>query len=320
MNRKRVVGTILRALAGLAVLVIVLTRVPLASLAERLGNIRATDAAALVLIAIVQMELGALRWYRLFARVGEKVSPWPITRDVLVGMLFNTFLPTSFGGDIIRAVRAGRRVKASYHAWSTSLFERLVGMLSQAIIGAIGALLALGSALTLGQKGAIVLVILAFVLAMFFAAAPLRILVRIMEKRLPATFIENVRGVVADLEGPLATPGARLETLGWSFLQFALTIGFSIYGAHALGADGHAVALIVGVPAVGVLAMAPISLGGHGLREGLFVIVLGMLGVEKDVALGIAVLALAYNITGALAGGVVAMIEPTPPVKTAEAA
>jgi uncharacterized membrane protein YbhN (UPF0104 family) len=318
VNRKRIVGTILRALAGVAVLVIVLTRVPLANLAERLGHVSAADAAILIAIAVVQMELGALRWYRLFARVGEQVRPWPITRDVLVGMLFNTFLPTSFGGDVIRAIRAGRRVQSSYHAWSTSLFERLVGMLSQAIIGALGALLALGHALTLAQKGALVAVMLVLVLAMFFAAAPLRILVRIVEERLPEKFIADVRGVVTDLEGPLATPGARLETLGWSFLQFGFTIGFSIYGAHALGADGHAVALIVGVPVVGVLAMAPISLGGHGLREGLFVIVLGMLDVEKDVALGIAILALAYNIAGALAGGVVAMIEPTPPVREAK--
>lgn len=313
--KKKYLGVILRAVAGAAILVIVLTRVPLASLAERLGHVSARDAAILVAIAVVQMELGAIRWYRLFARVGEKVGPWPISRDVLVGMLFNTFLPTSFGGDVIRAVRAGRRVKASYHAWSTSLFERLVGMLSQAIIGALGALLALGEALTIGQKAAIIAAMLILVLAMFFAAAPLRILVRILEKRLPARFISDIRGVVGDLEGPLATAGARLETLGWSFLQFAFNLGFAIFGAHALGAPGHAVALIVGVPAVGVLAMAPVSLGGHGLREGLFVVVLGMLGVPKDVALGIAVLALAYNVTFALAGGVVAFIEPTPPVR-----
>lgn len=309
----------LRALAGVAILVIVITRVPLASLADRLGHIRALDAAVLVVLGIVTMELGAIRWYRLFARVGEHVGPWPITRDVLVGMLFNTFLPTSFGGDVIRSVRAGRRVKASYHAWSTSVFERLIGLLSQALIGAIGALLALSRELTLGQKAGLVGTMLTIVLAMFFASAPLRVLVRILEKRLPEKFIANVRGVVADLEGPLATAGARLETLGWSLVQFSFNLGFTIYGAHALGADGHAIALIVGIPLVGVLAMAPISLGGHGLREGLFVVVLGMLGVEKDVALGLAVLALAYNIAFALVGGIVAFIEPTPPIATDDA-
>lgn len=313
--KKKSLGVVLRGVAGAAILVVVLTRVPLASVVDRLQHISLRNAAILVALAIVHMELGAVRWYRLFARVGEKVGLWPISRDVLVGMLFNTFLPTSFGGDVIRAVRAGRRVKASYHAWSTSLFERLVGMLSQAIISALGALLALGEALTIEQKAAIVVAMLVLVLGMFFAAAPLRVLVRILEKRLPARFISNIRGVVGDLEGPLATAGARLETLGWSFLQFTFNLSFAIFGAYALGAPGHAIALIVGVPVVGVLAMAPVSLGGHGLREGLYVVILGMLGVPKDVALGIAVLGLAYNIVFALAGGVVAFIEPTPPVR-----
>lgn len=310
-------GVVVRAIAGLAVLVLVLTRVSLRDLGERLGNIQPRDALFLAAIGIVQVELGVIRWWRLFARVREHVRLLAITRDVLVGMLFNTFLPTSFGGDVIRAIRAGRRVKESYHAWSTSLFERLVGMLSQAIIGALGALLALGHALTTAQKTVIVLAMLVLALAMFFASTPLRLLVRVLEKRLPQRFIVNVQGVVDDLEGPLATPGARVETLGWSILQFCFNLGFAIFGARALGAPGHAVALVVGVPVIGVLAMAPVSLGGHGLREGLFVVVLGMLGVPKDVALGIAVLALAYNVFFAVAGGVVALVEPTPPVRPA---
>lgn len=310
-------GVVVRAIAGLAVLVLVLTRVSLRDLGERLGNIQPRDALFLAALGVVQVELGVIRWWRLFARVREHVRLLAITRDVLVGMLFNTFLPTSFGGDVIRAIRAGRRVKEGYHAWSTSLFERLVGMLSQAIIGALGALLALGHALTTAQKTVIVLAMLVLALAMFFASTPLRLLVRVLEKRLPQRFIANVQGVVDDLEGPLATPGARVETLGWSILQFCFNLGFAIFGARALGAPGHAVALVVGVPVIGVLAMAPVSLGGHGLREGLFVVVLGMLGVPKDVALGIAVLALAYNVFFAVAGGVVALVEPTPPVRPA---
>ena len=42
------------------------------------------------------------------------------------------------------------------------------------------------------------------------------------------------------------------------------------------------------MPLVFVLSMVPLTLGGHGLREGLFVAILGGLGVPAGVALGLA--------------------------------
>lgn len=305
----------LRAAAGAAILVVVFTRVPLGDLTGRLAHIRLVDLAMLVLLAVLQMSTGAGRWYRLLGRLGEQPSISAVWRDLLVGALFNTFLPTSFGGDVVRAVRMSRRLRAGYHAWSSSVFERLVGMLTLAIAGAVGVLFVIGDVLPSRQRGIVVGMAVAFALALFFVSAPLRLLVRVLERRLPTMFIANVRGVVADLEGPLASAPTRLETFTWSAMGFGLNIAYAVTAARALGAPGHETAIFVGLPIVSVLSLAPVSLGGHGLREGLFVVVLGLLGVPKDVALGLALLALAYNVFFALLGGIVAFVEPTPPIK-----
>lgn len=303
-------GAVVRGAVGVGILVWVFSRIPLRDLWGRLANISLADVAVLVVLGILQMVVAAGRWWRLFARLGERLPFSAVQRDLLVGMFFNIILPTSFGGDVIRALRAGRRIQTPYHAWSSSLFERLLGMLALAVVGAIGALLALGEALPVAQRAFVVALALALVLAMFFVSAPIRVLIRILEKRLPARFITNIQGAIADLEGPLATKGARLETLAWSMLGTGLNIVYAWYCAKALGANGHGVAILVGLPVISVLTLAPVSLGGHGLREGLFVVVLGLLGVPKDVALGLALLALAYNLTFALLGGVVALVEP----------
>jgi uncharacterized membrane protein YbhN (UPF0104 family) len=306
-------------------LAFVLTKVPLRDLGDRLARIGFGDVALLVLFGSLQMAASIVRWWRLLVRLGERPSFAAICRDLLVGALFNTFLPTSFGGDVIRAVRASRRLELGHRAWSSSLFERLVGMLTLALAGAIGVMLFIGEELPSRDRIVVYAMALAFTGALFFVATPLRILVALLERRLPAAFIANIRGVVADLEGPLATAGARMETLGWSVLSYVFNIIYVVVCVRALGAPRLALTVVVGLPIVSVLSMAPVSLGGHGLREGLFVLVLGLLGVPKDLALGLALLALAYNVFFALAGGLVSLVEPTPalqsiqsPVKPAE--
>ncbi len=308
-------GTAVRAVAGVAIIAVVVTRVPLRDLAARFAQMRASDVAILVFLACLQMSTGVGRWWRLLSRVGERPPLSAVCRDLLVGALFNTFLPTSFGGDVVRAIRMSRRLEAPHRAWSTSLFERLVGLLTLALAGAVAALFVMGNALPSRQRVVIVCVALALGVAFFFASTPLRILVGVLEKRLPSAFIADVRGVVADLEGPLTKTALRLETFAWSLSGFLASVVYVLAGARALGAAEFGLAAVVGLPIVSVLSIAPVSLGGHGLREGLFVVVLGMLGVPKDVALGIALIALAYNIFFALLGGAVSLVEPTTRVK-----
>jgi uncharacterized membrane protein YbhN (UPF0104 family) len=302
---------VLRALVGVGILAVVFTRVPLRDLRDRFAGFRLADIATLVVMALVLMSTGAGRWWRLLRRLGERPAVGAVWRDLLVGALFNTFLPTSFGGDVVRAIRMSRRLDGGYHAWSSSLFERLVGLLTLAIAGAVGVSFAIGDVLPSRLRIIVVGMALAFAVGFFFVSAPLRLLVHMLEKRLPSNFIADVRGVVTDLEGPLATMPARLETFAWSAAGFAVNVGYMIVGARALGASEHALALVVGIPIVSVLSLAPVSLGGHGLREGLFVVVLGILGFPKDVALGLALLALAYNVFFALLGALVSLVEPS---------
>ena len=306
-NRQRWI-TLGKALATVVVLGLVLRKVPLAELATRMRALSFRDLALLLVLTILQVTVGVVRWQRLLRRVSERVAFLPLYGDVLVGLTYNMFLPTTVGGDVVRALRCRTRVVHGHAAWSTSLFERIAGLLAMAASGAIAAGVGLGSDASIPSSIRVLAAGLALALlgAFFFAATPFRLLVGQLERRLPSV-ADDVRGIAADLGGPLATHSARIEALGWSLLYQALGVVFVVVGANALGAPGHTLAIVVGVPIVHVLSMVPVTIGGLGLREGLFVAILGPLGVPPVVALGLAAQWLASSVGFAVAGAVVAL-------------
>jgi hypothetical protein len=191
------------------------------------------------------------------------------------------------------------------------MYERIAGLLVLATFGALGAALGLGARAGVPDqvRWAAFATVPLFVLAFFVASKPVRIIVHVLEKRLPAAALADVRGIIDDLEGPLAAPGPRLETLGWSVATQTLGMTYAIVGCFMLDAPGHEVALVAGLPVVHVLSMLPLTLGGHGLREALMAMVLGALGVPPDVCLAIAALYLAGYLGLAVAGAAVALLE-----------
>lgn len=313
--RRRIVDA-LKAIATIVILAVVLRKVPFGELSARLAHLQAVDLVLLTALTVAQVSIGVVRWHRLLARLGERVSFLGLYGDVLVGLTYNMFLPTTVGGDVVRAVRCRARVTRAHHAWSTSLFERIAGLLAMAASGAIAATLGASTLIPTSIRLVATALTLAL-LAMFFgAAAPFRVLVRFFEKRLSAMTgtQTEMRGIIADLEGPLATSGARLEALFWSLLYQALGVVFVIVGARGLGAPGHELAIVIGVPLVHVLSMIPVTIGGLGLREGLFVAILGRLGVASDVALGLAAQWLASSVGFAIVGAVVAIASRPRPI------
>lgn len=305
--------TALKAALTVAILAVVLWKVPLGELRARMSRLRASDIAALTALTLAQVTFAVVRWHRLLVRLGERPRFLSLYGDALVGLTYNMFLPTTVGGDVVRALRARKRVSKPHRAWSSSLFERIAGLLAMAASGAVAASIGLGADARVPGKVRAIAIVIAVVLlgVFFFAAAPFRILVRLIEKRLPNA-ADDVRGIVEDLEGPLSRPAARVEALGWSILVQVLGLAFVIVGARGLDAPGHELALLIGVPVVHVLSMVPITLGGLGLREGLFVGILGMLAVPRDGALGLAAQWLASSLAFAIAGAVVAVLDPGP--------
>jgi glycosyltransferase 2 family protein len=319
--RRRIARAFVKSLCALVALALIARKVDLHDLGLRLGQIAPGDIAMLTALYGLQTAVGVVRWRRLLVHVGERVSFMALAGDVMVGLMFNMFLPTSVGGDVVRALRVRRRTRVPHHAWSTSLFERLAGLVALTAIFALAVVAAMlgvfhggahASALPFALRAKAALVAITLILAFFVAAAPFRILATMLEARIPAAALSDVHGIVRDLEGPLATTRVRAETLAWSALSQAIAMLFVVASANSLGAPGHELAILIGIPLIFILSMVPLTLGGHGLREGLYVVVLGALGVPSSVALGLATIFLAASILYASAGAIVLVASRLP--------
>lgn len=303
----------LRVLLTVALIAALVWRVPLHDVAVALKTIPASGVALACLVLPVQILLGAWRWKRMLARVGETQPLGLLVRDTLVGAAYNLVLPSTVGGDVIRAMRCGRRLRAPHAAYSTTLFERMVGLPTLAVVAAPGiAVVPGGEALVWPTVGFAVVAVIALVVA----KAPLAWLAKLASARAPK-IMGLAQGMSDDLAGPLSTMGTRAEAFGWTLLYQAA--GISILAAFVApsGDVKLMTAIYAGLPLIVVATMLPVTIAGIGLRESLFVVVLGRLGVPEATALALSVLWLATYFALALPGVFVVLLEPRePPVDT----
>lgn len=305
--RRRGLGFALKVCVTVALLAFVLWRVDLAGVGGALALLGAQGAASALALTVLALVLGALRWRRALAWLGEDVPLRLLLADSLVGMTYNVLLPTSVGGDVVRGLRAAGRVRQAEHAWSSVVFERLLGLFALILLSTIGLFAAPTEATRqlrwlalLGAGG----------VAVGLLVAPLPLRVAAWAARAGAAQLSEILERTAGaLGGPLARVLPRLEMLGWSLLYQLVALSILWFAGLGWHEPGLLRAVFLGVPIALVAAVVPPSVGGLGVREQLFVVVLAPFGLGAERALALSFVWLACNLTLALGGGIVLLVE-----------
>ncbi len=297
---KRRVWFAVKIFLTMGLLLVVLRQVDLSTLGEILLSLGLGPLAAAVALTVASVGISCWRWSRVLHYLDVSDSLPDLFADTLVGATYNLILPTSVGGDVARAIRCGRRIGGAHRAWASVAFERMMGLLSLVLVSCVGLL---GTFSEDQRQILVAAVVMAVCLAagLAFAPAPLRLAARV--DRLGAKRLgESLERLALAFAGPLARPAARLETFAWSLAyQFvALTI-LLVAGLGWAEAD-LARAVYFGVPIALVASMIPVTVGGLGLRESLFVVVLAPFGVSAERALALSFVWLASNVLVGLMG------------------
>jgi uncharacterized membrane protein YbhN (UPF0104 family) len=225
-------------------------------------------AAAAVLV--VAQLLSAVRWRQLAVPLGFERSLPVMVGYYFIGMYFNLMLPTSVGGDVVRAWyldgRSGRRMRA----FITVFLDRLCGLWVLLALGCAGVLLS-----PLAVPGWISASVLTFAAGGMLSVALLPLLVR-HRTRAPWKFRTA-------LEALAALPSAR--ALLWPIL---LSIGVQAANVVIVWLLGEAIGAPVPpsyywilVPLVSLLTLLP-SINGMGVREVSMALLLAPLGVASE--------------------------------------
>jgi len=263
-----------------------------------------------ILLAIALIPLGYLssvsRW-RLLLRAQGGDAPYPfLLRSLMTGIFFNNFLPSTIGGDAIRAWDTARSGVGKATALTIIMVDRFVGLLALLVFAAVG-LLGAGRLTervpelgwwVLGVGG--VMVVVAAVLFLPSRRGRLR-----RDPQGETGIRAKLSQVTAALFSFRGHGRALAGAFFWSLCLQTLVVLNAWVQARALHVELGLAPFFLIVPLAVFLMMIPVSINGIGVRENLFVFFLAAFGVAEATGLAFAWLEYGILLLQALAGGLV---------------
>ncbi len=273
-------------------------------------------AAFGIFVGLVGIMLG--RWMIFIRALGLKTSWRTAARYYLIGLFGNLFLPSAIGGDVIKAIGLCRSNAQKPKVVASVLLDRLSGFGGMAVVAALAVLYGLAQGLEIdgplmGLVGVMAAVCVGIGAILFHKPGYLFCC------RIFAPF-PRLRRAVQDMHDDIALLKGRRDAVyravGISALcqvVFAWVFFLIARGLHQSVPFPY---FLVFVPLICVAASFP-SVGGLGVRETGTAYLLGKVGVEAGVAVGISLINFGFMVIVGLFGGLVYLFSRTPEVRRA---
>jgi glycosyltransferase 2 family protein len=276
-----------------------------------------------VALYLAGQAISTLKWRLLLGPVGLSTPYARLLGFYFTGMFFNLFLPTIVGGDAVKAVLLARETGAPARATMSVFMERDTGLCALLLIALVAAFLAPPVTLY-----GISLVALTWLLAAGYVVANIVLFsphaYRVTDRLIARSPLRRMRARAASLY-EAATPytraiGVLLPSMLLSIIFQCIVIGVVFLSARALSLSIPLTAVAVFVPLVSLAGMVPVSVNGLGVREALYILLFGRIGISAELAVALALLYLGVTVVASLPGGLVYALQKSPGRLTAEAA
>jgi uncharacterized protein (TIRG00374 family) len=283
-------------------------------LQEILNSLRNIDLFWLVLsfsLHSLGLLISAIRWQILIHAQGDSIPLGFLAKSYLVGTFFNNFLPTRFGGDIVRIWDSSRYSRSLLKSSAIVLVERFTGIVVLLVFALAASLCRLDFA-----HGAPVIWVslligfLGLLLAIsFFTPAAEKLLSLIPERG----FLQKFRKKVIEFRNVILIYRERkhafLKALFWAFLlQVNVIIHYYLAG-KALHLDIPLLDYFVFIPIILIILTIPVTIGGWGLREGIYVEIFRFYSISTAVAFSFPLVAdVAFGLIIGIIGGIIYIV------------
>lgn len=299
------------------ILGLILTRIDLVLLAD---TVRGADPWLYVLGVLffpVMLLIGSLRWKILIRQyLGATEGFGYLFRHYCIGLSVSIFLPGQIGMDIYRVAVAGRRFQRYAANIAIVLEEKFVSLTVSIglVLGITPWLGSAGDAPLLGSIFDVASVILVGSLAtliavwLFARLAAAKKLANALASRLQGFFFSMMGRLGRDTSkigpmppltqvfAPLVSPGKLLPIVA---LSIGIYLSLGVANFLFLEALGYQLPFVVCLFAISVLFVVvalPISFAGFGVREGAYIVVLGLFDIPPETALVVSF----FSLSGAL--------------------
>lgn len=303
---KRLAFTLFKLLVSAALLWFVLRGTDLGLLWQRVRGMQIGWLLLAVATYTSMMLVGVWRWDGLLRAQHVDVARRRLIESMWVSLFFNNFLPSNIGGDVIRIADTARAAGSKTLAATIVLVDRGLGLLALLVIAAMGSMAAIAWGIAVPGARWLWLVSGAGVLTTFPALVKPSILKRLLT---PIRAFKHpwIDERAQRFERAFAKFRERPSALLMAFLG-ALLVQGGIVAFYALTARSLAIPLpvliaAVLVPVSLVVQMAPISIGGFGVREAVFTYFFTRVGLSADAAVALSFVAAGLIVLQSLAGG-----------------
>jgi uncharacterized membrane protein YbhN (UPF0104 family)/SAM-dependent methyltransferase len=274
------------------------------NIAEAFTRIGRADLGLFLLatgLIVLQHVFAAARWSAVAEAIGHRLPLGTALVGYLEANFFNQVFPSTVGGDAVRAWRASRLGMGLGPAVVSVLVDRAIGLLALALIAIFGA-----NVLWLAPGGARAGLALSLVIAIVLSGA--------VAGGLLSTLLPRLRDWTATR--PLYWLSDGVARVFRSLRLAAATLGHSLVGhmltvvaferlAASLGIEMAFGTALAALPVILLASAVPVSIGGWGVREGIGVGVLGLLGIGAEPALALSLMLGLSLLAIGLLGGLV---------------
>ena len=283
---KKWLGFALKVGVSIGILALIAARTDISRIGTLLASVEISTIVAAFLLALAQTVLVAYRWVLVMRAVGVSVGLWPALQAMLVSLLLNQCLPSFVGADAYRMYWLYRESNRLGPAVRSVLIDRILGMIALIVMFAAGIALLfqrLGDPAV--KSGLLMLLLCSLGGAIAFFTGDL----------LPSGW-QRLRALreLAKVSAPAralmltARSGIIIGVMGILVHVFTAVVMFMF--ARNLGLPLTLLDCLLFMPPIMLLASVPISIAGWGVREGVMVGALSMIGIGTEPALALSVL------------------------------
>lgn len=263
---------------------------------------------AALAVALAGQVVAGIRWAALARPLGFDFPNRFFVRRFFEGMFFSLCLPSSVGGDVVKAVRVGSSTRLRLLAGCSVLADRLTGL---AALGVLVGTAVAGRNYSLGTPA----------LATVFAALLAAVVVGFWLGMLVLSRIHGllpqgsrVRDFLERLLPYRQQPSLVMAAVGWSFVVQLSGVAAVVLVARSVGVMQPPLVWLMVVPLVALAMVLPISIGGFGVRESAIEYLLSGHGVSSEAGVAIGLLWGVCTVIGGLIGGILFLLERQPVV------
>jgi uncharacterized membrane protein YbhN (UPF0104 family) len=292
-------GRFARATVSAAALAALIALTDWRSLRVLPGNVSWTYVAVGMGLTIASYPLCAWRWRLLLRAQGVGLTFRRVHAVTWIGQFYNAFLPGGIGGDVTRLVYALTEAPGQKSRVAVAIgADRLIGFGVLLLLAAIALLFHAA-----GNRVNVAGVPFGVVVAAAAATGGLGVFIAVR------WFVPKLPGSLqASIELLFRSSRTNLIAAGASVLIWGLDFAGGWFLARSLGLSISFIDISLGLTIAYLSTALPISIGGHGVREGALVLTLTALGTAADLLPSLALLFWIVSLACSLIGGATLII------------